>query len=162
MSFPLQGWGVKQHAQCSLLVAATCFLSPDKAAHAVENRSTVSAAAVLLLCVGFGSNFSLSCKDLSNCTNSFLCLPHHGRELSKISWAPSLLTEIGCLIGFVMQHPWQGNWMLIWHFMQFFLCFTWINVHMNCFNACINTNMQVYTTAWNTGGERNLDWNRKE
>lgn len=55
MSFPLQCWGVKQRAQSSLLVAATCLLSPGRAAHAVENRSTVTAAAVLLFCAGFGS-----------------------------------------------------------------------------------------------------------
>lgn len=71
--------------------------------------------------------------------------------------------EIGYLIGFVMQHPWEGNWMLIWHLiMKFFLCFTWINVHMNCFNACITTNIQVYIAAWNTAGERSLNWNSKE
>lgn len=55
LPFAVLWW--KQHAGCSLLVAATCFLSPDRAAHAVENRSTVSAVAVLLLCVGFGSKF---------------------------------------------------------------------------------------------------------
>lgn len=24
---------------------------------------------------------------------------------------------------------------------------------MNCFNACIDTNMQLFTAAWNTGEE---------
>lgn len=33
----------------------------------------------------------------------------------------------------------------------------YIMLIMKCFNACINTNMQVYTAAGNTGGERNLD-----
>lgn len=108
-------------------------------------------------------HFPLSCKGVRNCRNPFLCLLCHGREHSRISWAPLLLIEIGCLIDFVMQHPWQRNWILIWYLiMQFFLYFTRINVRMNCFNARVNANMQVSTAAWNTGGERNLDWSRKE